>query len=223
MIENVDKRPTLVIVEDHVAVRQGLAALLRAGGFELLGSAGDVEEAYELVGATSPDVVVADVKLGSASGIDLVARLLDRNPELGVLMYTGAEDPSLLTAALDIGARGFALKAGSAQELVTAARRVAAGGAYVDPRLRPLLLARDATEKVAELTPRERDVLAMLAEGHTAREAAKLLGIGDETVKTHLRNAMDKLEARTRVHAIAIALRDQRIDVPDRPPDRPPA
>jgi DNA-binding NarL/FixJ family response regulator len=211
-----------VIVEDHVAVRQGLAALLRAGGFELLGSAGDVDEAYDLVGETGPDVVVADVKLGKASGIDLVGRLLERNPELGVLMYTGADDPSLMTAALDVGARGFALKAGSAQELVTAARRVAAGGVYVDPRLRPFLLAGGATDKVPELTPRERDVLATLADGHTAREAAKLLGIGDETVKTHLRNAMQKLEARTRVHAIAIALRDQLIKAPERTDDGPP-
>jgi DNA-binding NarL/FixJ family response regulator len=100
---------------------------------------------------------------------------------------------------------------------VSAARAVASGESYVDPRLNPFILGRVSTEDIPVLTPREREVMALLAEGLKGSQVAKRLGISPDTVRTHVENAMEKLEARTRVHAIAIALRQGLIEIPDSP------
>ena len=126
---------------------------------------------------------------------------------------SGGEE--LLFSGLDSGARGYALKEGSPRELVEALALVAGGGSYVDPRLRPALLSRRATERLPSLSNREREILDLLAQGLTGEGVAEQLFISAETVKTHIRNAMNKLEAHTRVHAIAIALREGFISPPD--------
>jgi DNA-binding NarL/FixJ family response regulator len=128
-----------------------------------------------------------------------------------VLLYTGIGDQDTLVRALDCGARGFALKAGSPEELMAALRAVAEGSGYVDERLRSLLLARFTTERIGILSPREREVLDLLAKGLNGEEVAVQLVLSPETVRTHVRNAMEKLEANTRVHAVAIALRQGEI------------
>ena len=120
-------------------------------------------------------------------------------------------DVELLISGLDSGARGYALKDGTPSELTGALETVAGGGTYVDPRLRPALLSRRSTERQPTLSAREREVLALLAQGLTGEAVAERLVLSSETVKTHVRNAMAKLEAHTRVHAIAIALRERHI------------
>jgi DNA-binding NarL/FixJ family response regulator len=202
---------SLAIVEDHVALRKGLELLLGREGFAVAGAAGDAREGYELVRRTRPDVAIVDVSLPGESGVELAKRLLSEDPELGILLYTGVEDAEILTQALDCGARGFALKSSPPEELRRAIRAVAAGEGYVDPAVRPLILRSSATERIQVLSRREREVLDLLAQGLNGEQIAERLFLSPETVRTHVRNAMNKLEAHTRVHAIAIALRQGEI------------
>lgn len=203
-----------VIVEDHDALSRGLELVLGRAGIEVVGSARTEQEGYELILRERPGLAVIDLGLEEGSGVALARRLAKSEPELGVLIYTGLEDEALLRDALRSGARGFALKAGPARDLVAAAGAVAAGGNYVDPHLAAMLddvVPRD----VAVLSPREREVMALLAGGLKGPQVAERLRISPDTVRTHVENAMNKLDARTRAHAIAIALRHRLIEIPD--------
>ena len=206
---------SLVLVEDHLALREGLELLLAREGCQILGSVGDPQEAFDVIEQTAPDVAIVDIRLPGESGIGLTRRLLRERPDLGVVLYTGHSDVQLLYEGLDSGARGYALKDGPPEELLEAIRSIAAGGTYVDPRLRPALLSRGATKRVPHLSPREREILDLLAQGLTGERIASQLFLSPETVRTHVRNAMEKLEANTRVHAIAIALRQGEIALPE--------
>ncbi len=196
----------LAIVDDHELLREGLESMLADGDLEVVGSAGNVAAALDLVEHGQPDVVLVDIGLPDGSGIELTRRLLDARPQLRVVIYTGASDAELLYEGLDSGAHGYVLKAGPMHELAAAIVQVAGGGTYVDPRLDRILLSERATARVSQLSPREREVLHLMAEGRTADGVADALGVSVETVRTHVRNAIRKLQARNRVHAIAIAL-----------------
>ena len=211
---------SLVIVEDHEALRRGMELLLGRRGHVTMGAVGTATEAYELIGRRRPDVAVIDLGLTDESGADLIRRLLARDPGLRTLLYTGTGDLEAIAGALDCGARGFALKAGSPEELTDAIAAVARGKTYMDPRLDCVVLARSTTERVRVLSPREREILDLLAHGLTGAQIAKRLFLSPETVRTHIRNAMEKLEAQTRVHAVALALRQREIEpaAPDVPP-----
>ena len=196
----------LVIVDDHEALREGLAALLTANGMEIVGAAGNVAAGLDLVEHAEPDVAIVDIQLPDGSGIELTRALLARRPDLGVILYTGDSDAELLYSGLDSGARGYALKAGTMEELIGAIQRIAAGGSYVDPRLDRILLSPRATARVPQLSPREREIMHLMAEGRTAEAIAGELTVSVETVRTHVRNVIRKTQARNRVHAIALAL-----------------
>ncbi len=196
----------LVIVDDHEALREGLVALLRGHGLEVVGTAGNVAAALDLVDHADPDVAIVDIRLPDGSGIELTRELLTLRPSLGVILYTGDADAELLYSGLDSGARGYALKAGSMQELVSAIEQIVAGGSYVDPRLDRILLSPRATAQLPQLSPREREIMHLMAEGQTAESIGGQLGVSVETVRTHVRNVIRKLQARNRVHAIALAL-----------------
>lgn len=203
-----------VIVEDHDALSRGLELVLGKAGINVVGSARTEQEGYEIILRERPGLAVVDIGLEHGSGVELARRLAKSEPGLGVLIYTGLDDEGLLREAIDSGARGFALKAGPARDLVAAARAVAAGGSYVDPHL-TFVLGESPTGEVAALSPREREVMAALAQGLKGRQVAERLGIAPDTVRTHVENAMQKLGARTRVHAIAIALQHGLIEIPD--------
>jgi DNA-binding NarL/FixJ family response regulator len=207
--------PSLVLIEDHQALREGLELLLGREGWEVVGSAGTAGEGGELVQRLNPDVALVDIRLGEESGIELTAQLVDTDPERRIVLYTGSSDVDQLISGLDSGARGYALKEGTPRELTAALEIVAGGGTYVDPRLRPALLSERATRTQAVLSKRECQILDLLAQGLTGEQAAEQLVLSAETVKTHIRNAMTKLEAHTRVHAIAIALREGFISPPE--------
>ncbi len=196
----------LVIVDDHEALREGLAALLRAGGMDVVGTAGNAAAGVDLVEVFQPEVALVDIRLPDESGIELTRRLIERAPDLGVILYTGDADAELLYDGLDSGARGYALKAGSTAELLDAIEQVAQGGSYVDPRLDRILLSPRATARVPQLSPREREIMHLMAEGLTAEAIAQRITVSVETVRTHVRNVIRKLRARNRVHAIAISL-----------------
>jgi DNA-binding NarL/FixJ family response regulator len=196
----------LVIVDDHEALREGLAVMLGQSGLDVVGAAGNVAAGLDLVAVADPDVALIDIRLPDGDGIELTRELLAQRPALGVVLYTGDADAELLYDGLDSGARGYALKAGSMEELVAAIERVAVGGSYVDPRLDRILLSPRATAKVPQLSPREREIMHAMAEGLTAEKVGEEFGVSVETVRTHVRNVIRKLQARNRVHAIALAL-----------------
>jgi DNA-binding NarL/FixJ family response regulator len=198
----------LVLIEDHDALREGLRLLLDREGWDVVGSSGTATEGRELVERLDPDVALVDITLGDDSGIELTAALVDAEPERRIVLYTGSTDVDQLISGLDSGARGYALKEGTPKELIGALETVADGGTYVDPRLRPALLSAKATQTQSVLSKREREIMDLLAQGLTGEQVAERLVLSAETVKTHIRNAMAKLEAHTRVHAIAIALRE---------------
>jgi DNA-binding NarL/FixJ family response regulator len=204
----------IVLVEDHQALREGLELLLDREGLTVVGTAGTAGEGRELVEKLAPDVALVDIRLGEDSGIKLTAELVDADPGRRIVLYTGSADVDLLISGLDSGARGYALKDGTPTELKTALLTVAEGGTYVDPRLHPALLSRKATQTQRVLSKREREIMDLLAQGLTGEQVAERLFLSPETIKTHIRNAMSKLEANTRVHAIAIALRDGFISPP---------
>jgi len=205
----------LVLIEDHEALREGLELLLGREGCDVVGTAGTAGEGRALVEKLKPDVALVDIRLGEESGIDLTRALLDADPERRVVLYTGSSDVELLVSGLDSGARGYALKEGTPSELTSALETVAGGGTYVDPRLRAALLSRKTTQRMPSLSKREREIMDLLAQGLTGEDVAERLVLSSETVKTHIRNAMTKLEAHTRVHAVAIALREGFISGPD--------
>jgi DNA-binding NarL/FixJ family response regulator len=177
---------------------------------EIVGRAADGEEALEKLETRKPKVALVDLRMPRLDGIELAKRTGQSTPETAVILYTGYGDRALLTEALDAGVSGFVLKEAPLDDLLRAVQIVAGGGKYVDPVLAGSL-ALAAGERVRQLTQRERDVLRLLAEGLTNDEIGKRLFISGETVRTHIRKAMDKLDADTRTQAVAKALRQHLI------------
>lgn len=139
-------------------------------------------------------------------------RLVKRSPSLPILVYTGAREEHVLRHTLSIGARGLLTRAASARELQSALEAVAGGHSYLDHRLSTLVVS--GRERPSRLSGREREVLTLLAGGCSGESIAAHLALSPETVRTHVRNAMDKLAARTRTHAIALALHGGHIEIP---------
>lgn len=200
----------VVLVDDHLAARKGIELLLRAEGMRVTGVTESVGEGIQMILQRKPHVAVVDMNLADGDGLELARAVTAQAPGVGVLLYTGSLDHRRLQQGADAGARGFALKAGSPSELVAAIRAVADGREYVDPRLAKLLGTHAPAQHV--LSPREREVVDLLAEGLNAEEIAERLVLSPQTVQTHVRNLMRKLGARTRVHALALALQTREVD-----------
>jgi DNA-binding NarL/FixJ family response regulator len=202
---------TCVVADDHPAVLEAVAEFLVQGGIEVIARARDGDEALERIEQRKPQVALVDVRMPKLGGIELTRRAQRSTPETSILLYTGYGDRALLTEALDAGVRGFVLKEAPMDDLLRALQSVASGGTYVDPVLAGTLAASSIGNKLPELTQRERDVLRLLADGLANEEIGKRLFISAETVRTHVRKAMDKLDADTRTQAVARALRDHLI------------
>ena len=200
-----------MVADDHPAVLEAVAEFLVQGGIEVIARARDGEEALERIEQRKPQVALVDVRMPKLGGIELTRRAQRSTPDTSILLYTGYGDRALLTEALDAGVRGFVLKEAPMDDLLRAVQSVAAGGTYVDPVLAGTLAASSIGNKLPELTQRERDVLRLLADGLANEEIGKRLYISAETVRTHVRKAMDKLDADTRTQAVARALRDRLI------------
>jgi DNA-binding NarL/FixJ family response regulator len=206
-----EKNPvTCVVADDHPAVLEAVAEFLVQGGVEVVARARDGEEALEKIEQRKPQVALVDVRMPKLDGIELARRAHRSAPDTGIVLYTGYGDRALLTEAFDAGVRGFVLKEAPMDDLLRALQSVAAGGTYVDPVLAGALASSMGT-KVPQLTQRERDVLRLLADGLANEEIGKRLFISAETVRTHVRKAMAKLDADTRTQAVTRALRDQLI------------
>jgi DNA-binding NarL/FixJ family response regulator len=202
---------TCLVADDHPAVVEAVSDVLGEHGIVVTAKARDGEEALEKIEAERPAVALLDVRMPRLDGIEVARRAARSTPETAVILYTAFGDRALLTEALDAGARGFVLKEAPLAEVVRAVELVAAGKTYVDPVLAGVLSSSAATDKILNLTQREREVLRLLADGHANEEIGKRLFISSETVRTHVRKAMAKLDADTRTQAVATALRQSLI------------
>ena len=203
-MEEASGNPSLVLVEHHEALRDGLAVLLEGRGFEVRGRATTAARGEEVIVEQRPDVAVVGIDLPDERGTELVRRLNGRPPCPKFLLYTGLDDPDLLEAAYRAGARGLVAKPAGLDVLIAALREVGNGGRYFD-RSFAVPNGNDGGSEKA-LSRRESEVLSMLAEGLTGEEIARRLVLSPETVRTHVRNAMEKLDARTRVEAVVKAI-----------------
>ena len=202
---------TCLIVDDHEVVREGLRlSLSRAPHVRVIGEASDGISAVELAMRRKPDVVIMDVRMPGMDGLEATKELMKRMPDGKVLIFTAYSERSLLSRGLESGAKGYILKEAPHETLVRALEKVAAGDTYVDPALMPAFLAGKDRDEM--LTAREREILQLLADGMSNADVAGKLFISQETVKSHVRHILTKLEADTRTHAVAIALRDAIID-----------
>ncbi len=201
----------ILVVDDHAVVRSGLRRVLDAEpDLETVGEAPNAERAVFEALEHKPDVVLMDVVLPGKSGIEIIPTLLQNAPETRVLVLSMQDDPRYLREAFEAGASGYVLKEAADTEVVDAVRAVAAGERYVHPVLGARLVEVEAEERrrAAEdpLSEREREVLRLLALGHTNQEIAKTLYISVRTAETHRAHIMQKLHLSSRAELVRYAL-----------------
>lgn len=199
---------SVLIVDDHDLIRQGLRrAFERYEDFEVVGEAGTVEDAEKLVAELSPNVVIMDVRLPDGSGIDVAKQLRADDPNLGIVILTMYAGDSRMFEALDAGASAFVPKNAATEDVVAAARHAAsAPGSFSAPDLADALRRRMAPQG-PQLSPRELEVLGLLAEGLSVAELSRALYISESTTKTHISKVYDKLGVANRAQALMTALR----------------
>jgi DNA-binding NarL/FixJ family response regulator len=202
---------TVLIVDDHAVVRSGIRLLLeQADGVEPVGEASSGREAVFEARSKKPDVILLDMVMPGGNGLDAIGPLLHENPETKILVLSMQDDPRYVREAFGAGASGYVLKEAADVEVVAAVLEVAHGGRYVHPELGARLIAAEAAEaKRAEQDPlsdREREVLRLLALGHTNQEIAKQLFISVRTAETHRAHIMQKLNLSTRAELVRYAI-----------------
>jgi two-component system response regulator NreC len=200
-----------VVVDDHAVVRSGIKLLLeREEDIEVVGEAGNAKDAIFRARALQPDVILLDVVMPGQSGIEVLPALIKEAPSAKVLVLSMQDDPNYVREAFGAGASGYVLKEAADAEVVAAVREIAGGGNYVHPALGARLVAAEAEARAqAEADPlseREREVLRLLALGHTNQEIAKMLYISVRTAETHRAHIMQKLRLSTRAELVRHAL-----------------
>jgi two-component system, NarL family, response regulator NreC len=207
---------TLVIADDHHVVRAGLRLLLEAEeGFVVVAEAADADAALRSVLGHKPTVLVLDLNMpGDISSLEAIPHVRERSPATSVVVLTMQEDPSFARSALQAGARGYVLKDSADAELVEAVRRAATGGTYLAPRLGALLATAPATPPGPpdDLTPRELEVLRLIALGHTNAEIGRQLFLSIRTVESHRAHIQQKLRRSTRAELVRYALDHNLLD-----------
>ncbi len=201
----------VMVVDDHAVVRAGLKLLVDAeDDLEAVGEAGSAREAIFQARTLKPDVLLMDVMMPDQSGLEVLPQLLHEHPETKVLVLSMQDDPRYVREAFAVGAKGYVLKDAADTELVAAIREVARGGRYVHPELGARLVTAETEERRrAEedpLSEREREVLRLLALGHTNQEIAKQLYISVRTAETHRAHIMQKLRLSSRAELVRYAL-----------------
>ncbi len=208
----------LLLVDDHQVVLEGLASMLasQADRVTIVGATTEPTKAVDLAGEVGPDIVLLDVRLRGASGLDLCKELIRQHPGIKVVFFTVYDDEQYLFQALRVGAAGFLLKTTTAPELAAHMERVMEGDVAIDPSLAGRVAITAAHLQSGEfwpgarlgLTQRESEVLELMVRGLSNRAIGQRLYIGEETVKTHARGVYRKLEATDRSQAVATALRE---------------
>jgi DNA-binding NarL/FixJ family response regulator len=212
------------LLDDHEIVRRGLRELLEAeDDLRIVGEAGTAADALARIPPTRPDVAVLDVRLPDGNGVEVCREVRSRHPEIRCLMLTSFTDDEALFQAIMAGAAGYLLKQVRGTDLVTAIRNVAAGQSLLDPAITAQVLERlrkgnEEDERLAHLTPQERNILELIAEGLTNRQIAERVHLAEKTVKNYVSNLLAKLgmERRTQAAVYAARLAEHRETNPDR-------
>ena len=227
----------VVIADDQALMRAAFHTILEAAGILVVGEAATGDEAIALVSTERPDVVIMDVRMPGSDGLSATGQISRDYPSARVLVLTTFDLDDYLFGALDAGAAGFLLKNASPEDLIAAVGRLAAGDAVLDPAITTRVIARyrvtrtgQATSGIrpdparaaalASLTSRERDVLALLAQGMSNAEIAAALTVGDATAKTHVSRLLTKLGVRDRLQAAILACQNGVAPVPPAQPSR---
>ncbi|MGC8484305.1 MAG: response regulator [Candidatus Baltobacteraceae bacterium] len=201
----------VAVVEDHALTRMGLCATLVAAGMEVVGEAGDGPTGRDLILSESPDVAIVDIGLPGIDGIELTESLRAMKSPTHVVILTMVDEEPDVLAALAAGADAYCLKSGAPERLVEAVRVAAEGGAYFDPRIAHIVLRQFTSDRegrcASPLSPRETEILRLIAEGVGNAEIADRLAVSLGTVKSHIRDTLIKLSATDRTQAAVIALR----------------
>ncbi|HVM17233.1 MAG TPA: response regulator transcription factor [Gaiellaceae bacterium] len=198
-------RATCLLADDHPALLVAVREFLDEHGFEIVAAVGDGDAAVAAAVAHAPAAAVVDYRMPRCGGRQLLRRLREASPETRLAVYTAEADQQLVAEALEAGADAIVLKEAPLLDLVRALVSVVEGRRYVDPALAMHVL--EPQSQTVSLTPRELDVLTLLAEGLSHEQIGERLQIGSETVRTHARKAADRLGARTRTQAVARAIR----------------
>jgi len=215
----------VLIVDDHAVVRAGLRLLIDAEqDMETVGEAGNVRDAIFELRSASPDLVLMDIVMPGESGLEGVPKLLHERAEVRVLVLSMHDDPHYVREAFAAGASGYILKEAADAEVVQAIRDVAAGGRYVHPELGARLIAADSDQQrradADPLSEREREILTLLAHGHTNQEIAQKLFISVRTAETHRAHVMQKLRLGSRAELVSYALANGLLHDETEPPRR---
>jgi DNA-binding NarL/FixJ family response regulator len=214
---------SVVVIDPHAAVREGLPLLLAREEIDVVASASAGEAAETLIGRHEPDIALVSQEVSDLAGAALLHRLVRRGLRTAIVLYTDEDDGDYAARAMHSGAAGVVAKHRTVKELAGALRTIAAGGLWFNesdataagaPRPEPaLVLSRGHGRRTATLSDSELRVLALVAEGRSTESMAGTLSLSPHTVRTHLRNVMRKLEASSRAHAVAIAIRESAITV----------
>jgi two-component system nitrate/nitrite response regulator NarL len=207
----------VILIDDHTLFRVGLEGLLTSRGIEVIASVGSGQDCLRLVGDLKPDIILLDMRMPGINGLGVLELLRKHDPQLPVVMLTTSTDEGDLLESLRQGAQGYLLKDMEPDELVLALRDIVSGKTVVAPDLAPILAKAvqggGASEKAepeaspfSELTPRETEILGLLAEGQSNKAIARNLGISDGTVKLHVKAILRKLDVHSRVEAAVMAV-----------------
>jgi len=206
----------VLVVDDHTIVRDGICALLAlAGDIEVVGEAVNGSEALKTVSELTPDVVLMDIAMPIMGGLEATRRICKEFPATKVLILTQYDDKEYVFPVIEAGASGFISKAAASSELASGIRAIYRGDSYLSPSVAKLLMEnyqrtsgeRASQDPYSQLTERERDVLKLLAEGHSTQEIADMLVITPKTVEGHKTNLMAKLGIHNRIDLVKYALR----------------
>jgi two-component system NarL family response regulator len=206
----------IVLVDDHQMFRDGLRSILVAqGGVEVIGETGDGNSAVEMVATLTPDVVIMDIGMHGLNGVEATRRIKAENPEVRVVALSTYSDKRYVLSMLEAGASGYVLKAAAVDEVCRAVRAAAEGKRYLSPDITGVVVdahlgapAQPGTSSSSLLGPREREILQLLAEGHSSPEIARRLHVATSTVETHRRNIMKKLDAHSIAELTKYAIRE---------------
>ncbi|MGI0134266.1 MAG: response regulator [Candidatus Micrarchaeaceae archaeon] len=200
----------IILADDHLMFRQGLRALLESEGCEIVGEAGDGREAVKLARETEPDIAILDIGMPLLNGIDAAREIRRRVPDTQLILLTMYEESAYVLESLQVGIRGYVLKAQAAEDLIAAIRQIEHGGVYLSPGISETLI--DAYRTKSELpedplTPRERQVLQLVAEGKTTKQIAAILTLSVKTADSHRTRLMKKLGIHDTAGLVRYAIR----------------
>jgi DNA-binding NarL/FixJ family response regulator len=201
----------VIIADDHGIVRSGVRMLLeRQADIQVVGEASDGAEARDMVIREKPDLAILDVKMPKLTGLQATREIREQVPEVAVLILSMYDDDRYLFEALKAGASGYVLKAQADADLMAAVRAVEKGEPFLTPAAQRALIKDvlgESAERSDDLTPREQEVVKLVAEAHTNKEIAEILHLSEKTVENHRSNAMKKLGMRDRVELVRYAIR----------------